>query len=400
MAVRALPLAFVFLLIEFHDELVYTVQGAALPVIRTEFSLSYAKIGLLLGLPGFVSLIIEPIIFLLGDTGLRKRLILLGGLAISASMLMIAGANGFPLLLAAAFISNPASGAFVSLSQATLMDLTPGREAQNMARWTVFGSLGNLLGPLLISAALALGLGWRDAFLVLAGLALVLVLLTALQRFPASEAVSGVEAGEGACLPWPQTARDLLRNLWQAVRNPRLLRWIFLLEFSDLLLDVFVDYLPLYLTDVTGFTPALAGVLLSVFLLSGLLADLLLIPLLERVPGRRVVRISAALALVAYPAFLLAPWLPVKIAILMALRFTTIGWYSVLAGEAYASIPGRSGTVTAAGSVGTILSSALIWLIGWIASLAGLQLAMWLLLLGPLALVLFVPKPVAAQGSS
>lgn len=34
-------------------------------------------------------------------------------------------------------------------------------------------------------------------------------------------------------------------------------------------------------------------------------------------------------------------------------------------------------------------------LIGWTAGLAGLQTAMWLLLLGPLCLVAFVPRPAS-----
>jgi FSR family fosmidomycin resistance protein-like MFS transporter len=394
LAARLLPLSLVFLLIEFFDELHYTVDGAALPAIRDELGLSYTQVGLLLGLPHLVSVFIEPVIFLLGDTGLRKRLVLWGGLAVSAALLLVGSAGSFSLLLLAALINYPASGAFVSLSQATLMDLKPGREAQSMARWTAAGSLGNLLGPLLLVGVLALGLGWRAAFLVLALLALGLVLLTSLQRFPRGAATTrAADEPEAPNASWRTVAGDLLRNLWAALRNPRLLRWLFLLEFSDLLLDVLTDYLPLYLTDVTGLSTAFAGILLSVSLLASFAADLLLIPLLERFPGRKVVRLSAGLALVVYPAFLLAPWLPVKIALLLALRFTTIGWYSVLQGEAYAAVPGRSGTVSAAGSLGSLLVGGLTWLIGWVANEAGLQASLWLLLLGPLALVLGVPRP-------
>ncbi|MCV4821088.1 MFS transporter, partial [Escherichia coli] len=65
-----------------------------------------------------------------------------------------------------------ASGAFVNLMQATLMDHDPPRREQNMARWALAGSLGNVLGPLLVGAAVALGLGWRPVFLGLALLTL------------------------------------------------------------------------------------------------------------------------------------------------------------------------------------------------------------------------------------
>jgi hypothetical protein len=33
------------------------------------------------------------------------------------------------------------------------------------------------------------------------------------------------------------------------------------------------------------------------------------------------------------------------------------------------------------------------WLVGWVAERAGLPVAMWLLLLGPLSLALLVPRP-------
>ncbi len=398
LGLRALPLSFLFLLIEFFDEFNYTVQGAALPAIRDDLALSYVQIGLFLGLPNLISVLIEPVLLLLGDTALRKRLVLWGGLAVAGSLLLAAGAFNFPVLLLSAFIAYPASGAFISLAQATLMDLNPGREEHSMARWTAAGSLGNLLGPLLLAAFLALGLGWRAAFLVLAVLALGLVGLAALQPFPAQPGSAREEPAGAEAHPTPrQVFGDLLRGLWEALRNRRLLRWLFLLEVSDLLLDIFYGFLPLYLTDVTGMTAVQAGVLLSVLMGASLAADLLLIPLLERVPGRKVVRLSAALALVVYPAFLLVPWLPVKIALLLVVPFTTIGWYSVLQGEAYATVPGRSGTVSAAGSLGGLLLGVMTWAVGWAAGAAGLQTAMWLLLLGPLALILFTPRPDPAK---
>ena len=151
-------LTVLFLLIEFFDELNYGVEGAALPALRTDLGLSYAQVGLLLGLPGMLNILFEPIIMLLGDTRLRKRLVIGGGLAIAAALLVIAASHSFVLILLALIVAFPASGAFVSLVQATMMDLNPGREAQMMARWTVAGSLGNLLGPLLLAAGFALGL--------------------------------------------------------------------------------------------------------------------------------------------------------------------------------------------------------------------------------------------------
>jgi FSR family fosmidomycin resistance protein-like MFS transporter len=412
-----LPLALLFLLIEFFDELAFGSIGAALPVIRAELELSYAQIGLLLGIPAFASVLIEPAIMLLGDTGLRKRLIVSGGLVIALALLMMASAGSFPLMLAAFILSYPASGAFVSLSQATLIDLHPGREAHMMARWTLAGSLGVLAGPLLVAGALSLALGWRPVFYTMAGLALVLAFLALLRQFPARSSAAYSPPGDLAqpaaaqpvspshqphaslSLPAsalvPERARlaTIARNLWELMRNPQVMRWILLLQFSDLLLDVLYGYAPLYLTDVIGVTAAQAGLLLSVLTLAGLASDAALIPLLERLPGRWLVRASAGLSLPVYAAMLLAPWPMVKIGLLVLVSFTTLGWYSVLQGEAYAAARGRSGTMMALGSFAGLLGGGMAWLVGYVAELAGLASAMWLLTLGPLALVLFVPPP-------
>src|SRR4030042_2565985 len=171
----ATSLTFLFMLIEFFDELNYGVGNAALPAIRTDLGMTYVQVGLLLGLPGIINTFIEPVLMLLGDTRYRKHIMLGGGLAIVLSLVAIASANSFSLVLVAMVIGFPASGAFVSLSQATLMDLNPGREPHMMARSTVSGSVANLIGPLILAAGLALGFGWRWAYFGMAILCLILV---------------------------------------------------------------------------------------------------------------------------------------------------------------------------------------------------------------------------------
>jgi FSR family fosmidomycin resistance protein-like MFS transporter len=237
-----IPLTYLFLLIEFFDELNYGVGNAALPAIRTDLGLSYVQIGLLLGVPGIINTVIEPVLMLLGDTRFRKQIILSGGIVITLSLVAIATTQSFIIVLIALIIGYPASGAFVSLSQATLMDLNPGREPQMMARWTVSGSTANLVGPLILAAGFAAGFGWRWAFFAMAILCVILVGFTWLKQFPINSSLD----------PSPQPsiqARKLITGLWEAISNRNLMRWLILLQFSDLLLDVLTGYLPLYFTD-------------------------------------------------------------------------------------------------------------------------------------------------------
>lgn len=383
-----LPLTWVFLIIELFDELAYGVESAVLPALRDSLGLSYAQMGLLLGLPTLTGAAVEFVIMLLGDTPLRKRLVLGGGFVIVLASLLLAGAQAFPAALLAFIIYFPASGAFVTLSQATLMDLNPGRQSQMMARWTLFGSIGNLAGPLIAAALFAAGLSWRWNYIYLAALALLLTLLILPRRFPAHHHTDEDEASLT-----PRDLHALLPELWRAIRNPRLMRWYILLDLSDLLLDVFLSYSALYFADAVGFNAAQVGLMMSALMAAGLAANVILIPLLERVNGRRLVRIGALGAGLAYAAWLLAPWAWAKITLAIVVRLLTLGWYEVLSGEAYASLPGRSGTVAAIGSLMGLLGGALVWFVGWFAGQAGLPSAMWLLLAGPLALVFFVPSP-------
>ncbi len=66
---------FIYLIIEFLDELVFGVGEIALPMMRDDLTLSYTQIGLLLSLPGIIAAFIEPFIGILGDVWKRRVLI-------------------------------------------------------------------------------------------------------------------------------------------------------------------------------------------------------------------------------------------------------------------------------------------------------------------------------------
>src|SRR5512135_2121653 len=166
-----------FLLIEFLDELVFGVTDAAWPLIRADLHLTYTQIGLALSLPGIFGNLVEPFIGVLGDVWKRRVLILGGGILFATACFLTALSGNFLFLLVSFMVFNPSSGAFVTLSQATLMDRDPARHEHNMARWTFAGSLGVVAGPLLLGGAAAIGWGWRGLFVGLAAFsALVLAL--------------------------------------------------------------------------------------------------------------------------------------------------------------------------------------------------------------------------------
>jgi FSR family fosmidomycin resistance protein-like MFS transporter len=380
---RGAGLGLAFLLVELLDEMAYGLEAPATPAIRAELGLTYAEVGLLLGLPGLVNAFLEPVVLLLGDGPWRPRLVVGGGLLLGGALLATAAAQDLSLLVAAAMIAYPASGAFVTLSQASLIEASPGREAPVMARWTAAGSLGALLGPAVMAASLVLGRGWRPPYVLLGGCVVLLALLSPSRPLPAGHRR---EAGPRS------PARSLTRAIGLA-RDAGMRRWIFLLQVSDLMLDILAAYAGLYLVGVVGFEPAAAAVILGGMTASGLLSDLAAVWVLDRYPGRGVLRIGAIFVASLYPLLLATPWAGMKVGLLLLIRFLTLGWYPVLQGEAYASANGDSGAMLALSSVAGVMGSVFAWLIGWLAESIGLQAAMWLLLLGPVCLILFLPGP-------
>lgn len=262
------------------------------------------------------------------------------------------------------------------------MDIDPSRHEQNMARWSFTGSAANAVGPLVLTATLTLGLGWRGAFLSIA--MLTIPALIAMHRIPLG-AACGSESNASSFGEGMQAAVKALGQL-------SVVRWFVLLQVSALMLDVFKSFLALYMVDVAGISESRAALTLAVWVGVGLLGDLLLIPLLERVRGLTYLRFSVVAVLLLYPAFLLAPSFGLKLIVAGLLGFANAGWYSILQGRVYTVMPGRSGTVMALGNVFGLAEYLLPLGLGVAAAVWGLDAAMWLLLAGPVLLLVGLPR--------
>jgi FSR family fosmidomycin resistance protein-like MFS transporter len=365
------------LAIELLDELVFGTLGAAWPLVRDDLGLSYAEIGLALAVPGFVGSALDPLIGVLGDTGRRRVVMVVGGAALSVSVALTSAAAGFWMLVAALVLGNPSSGAFVSLAQATLMDLAPAQRERNMARWTLAGSFGYVGGPLLLVAAVWAGTGWRAALAVLA-VAVALAAVASARRLTAAQSVTDMSGA------W--------HHAFAALRRRDVLRWLALLEAADLLLDVFHGYLALYFVDVAETSAGVAALAVAVWTGAGLVGDWALLWVLRHMSGRRYLRASAIAALAVYPAFLLLPGYGAKLALAAVLGLLNSGWYAIPKAGLYESLPGRSGTAVAVGGVAGIAGAAVPLALGLLAGAAGLAPTMWALLLAPVALLVLVPK--------
>lgn len=368
------------------DEFVYGAREAAWPLIRTDLSLTYLQIGVLISLPAVASHLVEPALGILGDVWDRKRLILGGGIVLAVSFAFVAASPSFLFLLFSLFLMNPASGAFVSLSQASFMDTAPARHEQNMVRWTLAGSVGVVLGAIALGTSVALGGGWRGIFIASAAAAVAMVVVAG--HVPLA-GTSGSFERHGL---WSDLLGGLATAL-RALRSGAVLRWLALLELSNLMLDGLHGYLALYFVDVVKTSASQAALGVAVWTGSALVGSLALVPLLERVRGLTYLRYSAAASLVVFILFLVAPSPWMKFAALAVLGFGNAGWYSVLQAQVYSAMRGKSGTVLAIQNVSGLAGSLIPLALGLAATTWGLGPTMLLLLAGPIALLIGLPSP-------
>ena len=378
----------VALAVEFADELVDGVKGAALPAIQHSLGLSYAQLGLLGSVPLVLGGVLELPLGLVAGQGRRRRVAILGGgvlfvLAIAG----IAFARNFAELLAAFVSFFPASGAFVALTQASLMDAEPDRQAKSMARWDLAGSAGAVAGPLLLVAVLAAGGDWRDGYLALAGLAALAWFGVLLGRRSAADASSDVGAGpDGGAAGAAVADRPLrVRDIIAAARAAA--RWLVLLEAANLLVDVLTGFVAIYLVDVVHTTPAVAALGVAIRLGAALAGDAALVLILERVADRTVLRATAVLAVFLYPAFLLVPDVAAKLVVLAALSAATAAWYPLLQARLYGTVPSPvavtlNSAAGLAGGIGPVVVGVLAQGFGLSWALAGLAIVPVVVLIG------------------
>jgi MFS transporter, FSR family, fosmidomycin resistance protein len=361
--------------------------------------------------PLLVGGLLELPLGVLAGQGRRRRLAILGGgVLFVLTLLAVATAYSFAVLLCASVAFYPASGAFVSLTQAEIMDAWPERQAQVMARWDLAGSTGAVAGPLLLIAVLASGGGWRAGYLVLAGLAALTWLGAYLRRAdvpvaspPSGDGDSGdadsedadsedADSGDGEEAE-PRSWRARAREVGAALRDWGTLRWLVLIEVADLLVDVFTGFLALYLVDVVHMTPAVAALAIAIRLGAALAGDAALVVLLERAGDLTVLRVSAVAAALLYPGFLLVPGIVPKLVVLAALSAATAPWYPVLQARLYGSLPGRSSVAVTLSSAAGLAGGLGPLAVGLVAQGFGLSWALAGLVVVPVA-VLLVPAGV------
>lgn len=348
--------------------------------LRADLRLSYAQAGLLLAaLPA--GGLVGNAFGVAADFVDRRRLASLGAFVYGLCLLTFATADAFPVLLTAAFVWGAASDAFVHGCEIALVDLARDRLAGVLGRVNALGAVGDLLGPLTLVAAAAVGLSWRGAFALGGLLMLAYALWLALQRFPR-----------------PRPGQAPLAGLLAVARDRRVL----LLALADLLFGLldepFLGFTIAYLERVRSLAPGLALTVITVSVAAGIVGFLAVGPVTGWLGDRRTLWASISAVAVGVVLLIAAPALQLLLAAAFAFGLAGAVFYAVLQAAYLGLRPGQAGTTGAViGTLGLagigmpVLVGGVSDALGLTAGL-GLYAAVPLLILGLLALLRGSPR--------
>jgi predicted MFS family arabinose efflux permease len=354
------------------DELATGVVPSGAPELLGAFGLTPAMAaGWTLFAFQVLGAVLEPPLMAMAH-GRRARPMRVAGLLLMAATTIAAAlTSSYGLLLAALVLYGPGSGLGVNLAQAALVAAHPHDREAVLARWTFYGLAGDLLAPGALAVSVALGFGWRGALLA-AG---ALVALQAVATLAAGgEPEDDDDSGPGLSL----------REAVRAVLGSRpLIAWSAVAVLCGLMDEVLVAFGALSLQERLGADATTRAVILSAWVVGGLLGA----PLLERHASRlrpsTLLWVSGVGCAVAYGVWLfVATWQVSALALGVAGLFAAMH-YPLLKARAYAALPDKPTVVAAAGSLLGSLDLALPLLVGAVADGAGVFAATLVLLAQP-----------------
>ncbi|MFB6136076.1 MAG: sugar MFS transporter [Halobacteriaceae archaeon] len=363
--------AAVFLFV-FTGAVGFQMRGALLPALQAEFGVTEALLGLVAtaGTAGFIVAVLGAG-FLAGRVDVRRALLGSAGATVACVLLMSA-APTYGLFLLALLGRGVATGPFRALDRAVLGHLYPSRRGRVFNLYALVWAVGATLGPLYVTAVLAVG-DWRLAY---AGVAVGFL--------PALYLVYRLD------LPESVTERAItVADVRATLRRPAVGGMAAALLVSGGIEGTLFTWLPTFAGQFFG--PGRANAVLSAFLLAYVPARLLYSRVVDRLPTvDLVLALGVAVVPLAYVTFFVAagPWLFVSV---FCLGFVVSGIYPSLSAFGVDAAPEYSGPVNAVATAAAYSGIAVVPpLLGGYAATAGIGAAMRLLVPLAAAFVLVV----------
>ena len=331
-------------------------------------------------MPMLLAALVEAPLALVSDCVPRRRVLGSGLSVLSLSLLLCALVDRAELLSLGLGLAGAASGVACGAAQAELVaSAQRGGAERALSRWTVWASAGDVLAPLLVSAAAWLGASHRA---VLGGVAgLIALHALALWRRPAR-----LQTGSVAAEPAKETTLPITIALRRAARAPRLWAVLSAVATCALLDEILVAFAALRLHE-RGWSAASVGAALTALSLGSLIGALIAERALARVAPRRVLAWSALASLVALVLFTTASSPLVLAPALCLLGASAAPQYPLAQAAAYAQARGNPGVVNALAQAFVVVDVGLPLAIGALASRHGTVVALAALAVQPLCML-------------
>lgn len=363
----------------------------AAPEVEREQRIEHGSYALLVfALPLLGSALLEAGLALVADRYPRPRVTGLALVAMSVALGLCALATQGALLAVGLALAGASSGVACGAAQAELVAASPAAGARAMTRWVLFGSIGDVLTPLLVALVLALGGSYRAAFWAAAGLASMqgCMLIAAGQRSARAAAAEPARPKESD--PEEAAPVPLLVALRQGVRNGPLWRWLIAAGLCTFLDEIVVAFAALHAERDLGLSSTAAVACVTGASLGAVLGAALTDRWLAAVSPDRLLFGSALAALLTLAGVVLAPSPEWLVLALIGLGAAAAPQYALTKANAYAAAPGRPGVVNALTQVFVLLDIAGPLALGAVADQLGLGAAIACLAVQPLGVLLLL----------
>ena len=327
---------------------------------------------------------IEAPIALLSDRFSRVRIVSMALLVAAFALAACALAEEAWLLSLGLALAGAASGVGCAAAEAELVSTYPGGPSRAMSRWIAFGSVGDLLAPLVVAGVLALGASHRAA---LFGLALVMALHGLRVARPVARTGRTVEPVHEAAAADAPLEPPLSVALRSAVAMPRLWWLLFATAACTLLDEIIVAFAALRLHGDLHWPPPAVAATLAACSFGALLGALATERLLSRFTPAALLCASALAALVALAVFATTHSAALAASALFVIGVAAAPHYPLAQAAAYELVPGRPGLVNALAQLFVLVDLASSLSVGLIAARYGLAAAILALGVQPLVIL-------------
>ncbi|MGB4430173.1 MAG: MFS transporter [Thermacetogeniaceae bacterium] len=258
-----------------------------LPVIRSEFSLSYTEIGVIILVSNLISSVIQPFFGIWSDRKSILWLLPAGCLLAGVGLVLVGFAPAYLLILFAVAVNGIGSAAYHPEASKQSFLISGEKKATALSIYSVGGNIGHGLGP--VMAALLLELGGRRGV----GIFLIISVITAIllkKSLPAIKQLADKNHG---------AKKDLRANPSDGRMSKGVLLALFLLVMIVILRSLvhlgMTNFIPLYVEEYLNGSKHFGALLLTVFLLSGAVGTIFGGMAADWIGRKRVMVLSSAL---------------------------------------------------------------------------------------------------------